>query len=67
MFKIKQDLDGSIERYKAQLVAKGYSQIPGLDYSEAFAPVIKWNTICVLNSQRSTTWMSISSITKQPF
>lgn len=37
--------DGSIERYRARLVSKGYSQTPGVDYGEMFSPVAKLNSV----------------------
>ena len=41
MFQIKSLADGSIERYKAHLIAKGFHQVPSVNYGETFSPVIK--------------------------
>ena len=45
VFKVKQKADGTIERYKARVVAKGYNQRPGYDYQEIFAPNMRLGTI----------------------
>ncbi|KAJ7971218.1 Retrovirus-related Pol polyprotein from transposon TNT 1-94 [Quillaja saponaria] len=38
---IEEKADGTIDRYKARLVARGFSQNYGLDYKETFSPVAK--------------------------
>ena len=47
---MKYKVDGSIERYKARVVAKGYTQTYEIDYTKTFAYVAKINTIRVLLS-----------------
>ena len=41
VYKLKRHSDGSIARYKARLVARGYLQQFGLDYDETFNLVVK--------------------------
>jgi hypothetical protein len=44
----KQDDQGVIVRNKETLVAKGFSQVEGLDFGETFAPVARLEAICIL-------------------
>ena len=45
VYKTKFAADGSPLKYKAILVAKGYSQVHGIDYNETFSPVAKMDSI----------------------
>jgi hypothetical protein len=45
LYKYKFKEYGSIDKYNARLVAKGYSQKEGIYYEDTFAPIAKLNTI----------------------
>ena len=48
VFTHKRDGTGKIVRYKARLVARGFSQRHGVNYAEVFAPVVRYGSIRVL-------------------
>ena len=50
VFTIKHKADDTIERYKARLETKGYTQTYGIDYLETFSPIAKIDTIRILFS-----------------
>ena len=45
IYKIKHVANGSIEKYKARFVARGFSQKEGIDYEDTFALVSRYTSI----------------------
>ena len=50
VYRLKRDATGHPAKYKARLVARGFLQKEGVDYSETFAPVAKFTSIRILLS-----------------
>jgi len=41
-------VDGLVEKFKAWLMFKGFSHIPGVEYTETFSPISKMNFIFLI-------------------
>lgn len=50
VFKLKRKANGEIDKYKARLVARGFTQKAGFDYTETYSPVAKLVTLRVIIS-----------------
>jgi hypothetical protein len=50
VYKTKYDSKGKIKRFKVRLVAKGFSQREGIDYTETFSPVSKKDSFRIVMS-----------------
>ncbi|WVZ52011.1 hypothetical protein U9M48_003107 [Paspalum notatum var. saurae] len=62
VYKVKTRSDGSLERYKARLFARGFQQEHGRDYDETFAPVAHMTIVRALLAVASVREWSISQL-----
>jgi hypothetical protein len=50
VYRLKRDSEGNIVKYKARLVAQGFSQKPSIDYTETYAPVMRTDLLRMLTA-----------------
>jgi len=57
VYRTKYGLDGNVDKHKPRLVAKGFSQVEGIHYTETFSPIAKMNSVrLVLSLATSFKW-----------
>src|SRR6266700_216265 len=62
VYKTKHNADGTIERYKARVVAKGFNQRPGQDYFETFASTMRQATVHIVLALAAIEDMELRSV-----
>lgn len=67
VFKVKRNSDGSINKYIARLVAKGYIQKYGVDYEEVFAPLARIETVRFILALAASNGWEVHHLDKTAF
>jgi hypothetical protein len=62
IFTVKTKHDGTLDRFKARLVAGGHRQVEGVDYNETYAPVSKHATLRTLFSVAANRGWSVQQL-----
>jgi hypothetical protein len=50
IYKVKHAADGNVEKFKARLVARGFSEKEGIDYDQIFSPISRYTSIRIIIS-----------------
>uniref|UniRef100_A0A1X7TBP1 Reverse transcriptase Ty1/copia-type domain-containing protein n=1 Tax=Amphimedon queenslandica TaxID=400682 RepID=A0A1X7TBP1_AMPQE len=68
IFKCKIGATGNINRYKARLVAQGYSQRPGVDYTkETISPVVRFESLRMIAALAAQNNLQLHQMDELPF
>lgn len=62
VYKVKTLADGSLDKLKARLVARGFEQFAGIDFLETFSPVVKSTTIRLVFTLAATRKWSVQQL-----
>ncbi len=62
VYKVKVDGDGCVERFKARLVAQGFTQTKGADYDETFRPVVRMESVRTIISLAVQNYLKIHQL-----
>ena len=60
IFKFKRDQAGKVNRFKARLLAKGFTQLPGIDYDETSSSVVKHDSLRTILAVAATLDLEIA-------
>ena len=57
IYKTKHDVDGIVQKHKARMVVRGFTQQPVIDFNETFAPIARMDTVrMVLSIAAQNKW-----------
>ena len=61
-FKKKQGLSGAVKKYKARIVARGFMQQEGIDYTETYSPTVRFESIRMMTAATASEGMQMEQM-----